>query len=124
MINILTAQGWLAIGGLAFAAYLAALSALIAHRRRRAFWPVFRLGLVLHADLALRARMVAAHVLLIALALAAAAQAGHGPRAYVGLTRSAQRPYPRVGRPVLAPVTNCGREPPESTQSGPTAGSP
>ena len=90
MINTLTMQGWLAIGGLAFAAYLSALSALIARRRRRAFWPVFRLGLALHAELALRALVVAGHVLLIALALAAAAKAGRGPRAYVGLTRSAR----------------------------------
>jgi hypothetical protein len=90
MINTLTMQGWLAICGLAFAAYLGGLSALVARRRRRPFWPAFRLGLVLHAELALRALVVAGHVLLVALALAAAAQAGRGPRAYVGLTRSAR----------------------------------
>ena len=86
MINTLT------IGGLAFAAYLAALSALIARRRRRAFWPLFRfLGLArCTPSLALRALVLAGHVLLVALALAAAAQAGRGPRAYVGLTRNAR----------------------------------
>jgi hypothetical protein len=51
---------------------------------------VFHLGLVLHAELAFRALVVAGHVLLVTLALAAAAQAGRGPRAYVGLTRSAR----------------------------------
>ena len=90
MINTLTMQGWLAIGGLAFAAYLSALSAQIACRRRRAFWPVFRRGLARHAELALRVLVVAGHVLLIALALAAAARSGRSPRAYVGLTRTAR----------------------------------